>query len=210
VIVQGRYEIHGEDGLVGGEVFHLRGHAIEIESDRAGAVPSRRKIRISLDSARDPVEVEVDLEGEANATRLRLRIDRGGRSARWLVQPPTGATLSRLLPFDAETEIDFPSPLFTFVTVGRLRLRPGERRDVAVVRGLFPSLMPDLGRLRYRRLPDVEIVAGMGGPLVAADYVVEGLEGGSFESRFQTNLLGLPLRVRAQGASGAEEYRLVA
>jgi hypothetical protein len=125
------------------------------------------------------------------------------------VQPPTGASIERILPFPEDAELGHASPLFHLVTAGRLRLRPGERRDVPVVAFSIPTLLPEPRRLRWLRLPDVELHSAKAGDILAADYLLSPLEGPPIEARLSANLLGLPLRMRLQTPDGTMEWFLV-
>jgi len=209
VIVKGRYEITRDGTRIADERFRFLGHTIESDVQLDWPAPHAQKLRITLDTARKPVEIEVELVQGGETTRGRYRTDRASRMLRVLIQPPQGASIEQLLPFSEQAEVGFPSPLFSFVTVGRLRLRPGERRDVDAVVVQVPTLMPEPRRQRYQRLPDVELVTPQAGSLVAADYVLEPLEGPPLEIRFQSNLLGLPLRMRMRTPDAVGEYVLV-
>ena len=207
MIIRGRYQIAIGGALLGSERFQLLGHAIESEMviERQDPPAVRQHLRITLDTARAPVEVEIAETWGGETTRGRFRIDRAAATLRALVQPEVGASIERLLPFGEHSEIAHVSPLFTFVMLGRLRLRPGERREVPLVELSRTTLMPEPARRRLTRLPDVELrTAGQG--LMAADYVLEGPLG---ETRFQTNLLGLPVRVRLSGGEANVDYVLV-
>src|SRR5262249_21678340 len=152
-------------------------------------------------------EVALEVTVADETTRARFRIDREGAVLRALVQPQTGASIERQLGIDADTEIGFTSPLAQFVTASRLRLRPGERRDVNLVRFAAPTLLPELVRLRYQRLPDVEL-ATQAGPITASDNLIESLAAPALEIRFQANLLGLPVRMRQQTPDCILQYLL--
>jgi len=209
VIIHGRYAIAQGGKRIGEERFRLVGHAIESEVELASAVPVTERIRIALDSARAPSEVEITLSIGDEKTYGRFRADRGAGQLRAFVQPQTGASIERILPLPEDAELGHISPLFSLVTCGRLRLRPGERRDLQIIQLAMPTLLPEPRRQRWRRLPDVELLSSPAGAIVAADYSVTPLEEGREELRLQTNLLGLPLRTRIQTADSVGEYVLV-
>jgi hypothetical protein len=211
VIVQGRYDIVQSGRKLGQERFRLHGHVISSEVDfatPADTPPLSRQTRIALDTTRSPVDVEITVTRAGETTRGRFRVDRDPQAVRVLVRPQVGASIERFVPWSEDGEIDYPSPLFAFVTAVRLRLRPGERRDVPALVIAPQTLVPEVRRRRYRRLPDVEL-ATPAGQLVAQDYIAESIDGPSCETRFQANLLGLPLRMRIQSADGEGEYVLV-
>src|SRR5262249_13141429 len=133
VIVSGRYEIFRDGVRAGHERFQFMGHAIEAEAHVELPFATRQRARVTLDSSRARIEVALEVTVAAEPTRARFRIDREGAVLRALVQPQTGASIERQLGIDADTEIGFTSPLAQFVTASRLRLRPGERRDVNLV-----------------------------------------------------------------------------
>jgi hypothetical protein len=205
VVVSGRYDVTRGTALAAQERFRVHGYAVESWVKGAGSGSEEQRVRIALDGSRDPQEVEIERacgDDPVAATRLRLRFDRAAGLLRSIVKPPSGATIERVMSFDSAGEAFFASPLFPFMTVSRLRLRPGERRDVAGVWISPENLMPEPCRRRYRRLPDVEL-EGAQGSLTAADYVVEPLDGPAFETRFAANLLGLPLRLRIERSDPA-------
>jgi hypothetical protein len=191
VIIGGRYQIRQAGVAVGEERFKLLGHAIESHSELGTPVAVRQSVRIVLDAHRAPTEAELGLELDGQKMSARFRIDRAGGTLRALAQPPVGASLEKIIVITEDMELWHASPVFALVTAGRVRLRPGERREVPVASVQMPSLLPELIRMRWQRLPDVELAHG----ILAADYVVTTV-GGANEIRFQANLLGLPLRMR--------------
>jgi len=209
VIIQGRYLITRDGARIGDERFRFRGHLIESEVELSWPSPHRRRLHIALDTARSVNEIEIELLEAGETTRGRYRIDRSAATLRALVQPPAGASIERVVPFGEEPELVFPSPLSSFLSVGRLHLWPGERRDVPAVVVQVPTLLPELNRVRFQRLPDVELLSPQAGTLVLADYLAEPLEGPALETRFQSNLLGLPLRMRLRTPDAVGEYVLV-
>jgi hypothetical protein len=210
LIIQGRYEIWRDGARIGEERFRVLGHTLESEGRLESPVALEQKVRITMEGTRVPVEVEITLVmGDGDTTRGRYRIDRQSGQLRSFVQPQTGASIERILPFAEDAELAFVSPLFQFITVGRLRLRPGERREVTTVLLAMPTLMPESRRRRWKRLPDVEIKTARAGAIVASDYLVEAPGEPALESRFQANLLGLPLRLRVSTPDTVGEYLLV-
>jgi hypothetical protein len=209
VIISGRYEIWEGAARTGEERFRFLGHAIESQRTMGRSEETREQLRIALDGARAPAEIELARQEGDTATQALYRIDRAGATLRAVVRPQTGASIERVVPYPEGAELDFPSPLITFLTVARLRLRPGERRDVDFVVMTMPTLLPATERRRFRRLPDIELKTAGGEPITAADYVVERVGGDALEHRFQSNLLGLPIRLWRQEGEGKREYRLV-
>jgi hypothetical protein len=168
-----------------------------------------QRIRIALDAARAPAEVEITLTIASETTYGRFRADRSAGQLRAFIKPQTGASIERILPLPDDAELAYTSPLFSLVTCGRLRLWPGERKDLPLVVFPPPALLPEMNRQRWQRLPDVELSSGSAGMIVASDYVAQSLDGPTQETRLQANLLGLPLRMRVQTADVVAEYVLV-
>ena len=204
MIIGGRYQIRQEGVAVGEERFKLLGHAIESRTELGAKVSVRQGVRIVLDATRAPTEAELSLELDGEKMTARYRIDRPGGTLRALAQPPVGASIEKIIVITEDVELWHASPVFALVTAGRLRLRPGERRDLPVASVQMPSLLPELIRMRWQRLPDVEVGQG----ILAADYIVSTLDG-SNEIRFQANLLGLPLRMRIATPDAAGEFVLL-
>ena len=204
MIVGGRYQIRRSGVAVGEERFKLLGHAIESHMQLGSPVAVRQDVRIVLDPTRAPTEAELGLELDGEKMTARYRIDRAGGTLRALAQPPEGASIEKVIVITEDVELWHASPVFALVTAGRLRLRPGERRELPIASVQMPSLLPELVRMRWQRLPDVEMAKG----ILAADYVVTSLDGGN-EIRFQANLLGLPLRMRIATPDADGEFVLL-
>jgi hypothetical protein len=210
VITQGLYAITRGGESIGHERFRFTTQTIHAEGERTQPSPCKLRIDVSLDSGRALSELTLVVDREGELTSGRFRVDRAANTLRALVQPAQGASIERMLPFEPDDEIAFPSPLAVFLSLSRMRLRPGERREVRRVSITTPTLMPDPGRVRWQRMPDAELRTRQSDVITVLDFRLETLEGTPVEDRVQANLLGLPLRMRCGGPGDAPaEWGLV-
>ncbi len=83
------------------------------------------------------------------------------------------ATIERTVPFEPEMQIDFDSIWLEAITLNRLKLVPGQAREVDVIKVELPWLEPAPTRRRYECV-GLEHVTTLAGDVDAMHYVVSG------------------------------------
>ena len=175
LLADATYAILLGDEEVGRERAHLYrrakgGYWMTSDLDVTGPFPHALYVEINAGADWRVESLDVRLSGNVRRDAT-CRIE-GGSTCHVTIQTDE-ATVERRVLFGPDTLMEFNSVWLRTLTLNRLRLAPGQARDVAVVRIEMPSLEPVPAQRKYKRLGPGRITTPMG-ELDALHYVVSG------------------------------------
>lgn len=125
---------------------------VHLDIERIRPVARNEEVTIQLTNDWRPLSLSVLM-----ATSSGLRSYDGQRSGHsWISQviQEDGAVAATTLAFDDNTHVDYFTPLTNTITIRRLRLQPGEARELSVVYVDTDDLSASLVGQRYEQLAD--------------------------------------------------------
>jgi hypothetical protein len=122
------------------------GHWMTSELELTRPLPLEQYVEIHADADWHMESLNVRLSGSVQRDATHIA---DGDVWRATIQTDE-ATLERQLPIGAETLVEFDSAWLGAIALGRLKLKPGQSREMDVIRIESPSLEPGPARLQYR------------------------------------------------------------
>ncbi|MBI4789550.1 MAG: putative glycolipid-binding domain-containing protein [Chloroflexi bacterium] len=150
-VAEGAYITTRGEETVRRETWQLarmaRGLIFTARAEQIQPQPATWNFDYTLTQNWDPAEFSIHREAEGQTLASEQRVQGARYSAR--ITPRGGEPKEYTLEISAKHQLDFPSPLFTAVTLIRLNLQVGQTREVDAVRVVLPAFEPQIVAQKY-------------------------------------------------------------